>query len=117
MQFWNEIHDSEPRRQGITTIDAFIANVRDALVNPDAIRRYMFGTTVVSTWRKGEPIVWKRRSRRAGELPHGRHRALEDGGRVRVALTQYGNPTAEAREHSERNWSTMRASLKEMLEA
>ncbi len=33
--------------------------VWDALVNPAAIRQYMFGTTVVSDWREGSPIVWK----------------------------------------------------------
>ncbi len=33
--------------------------VWDALVNPAAIHQYMFGTTVVSEWREGSPIVWK----------------------------------------------------------
>ena len=33
--------------------------VWNALVNPEAIRQYMFGTTVVSDWRPGSPIVWK----------------------------------------------------------
>ena len=33
--------------------------VWDALVNPEAIHQYMFGTTVVSDWREGSPIVWK----------------------------------------------------------
>ena len=33
--------------------------VWNALTNPDVIRRYMFGTTVVSDWREGSPIVWK----------------------------------------------------------
>lgn len=41
------------------TIDAPIAKVWDALVNPDTIRQYMFGTTVASEWKKGSPIVWK----------------------------------------------------------
>jgi uncharacterized protein YndB with AHSA1/START domain len=42
-----------------TTIDAPLAKVWDALVNPDVMRRYMFGTTVVSEWRKGSAIVWR----------------------------------------------------------
>ena len=42
-----------------TTIEAPLARVWDALVNPDTIRRYMFGTTVVSEWKRGSPIVWK----------------------------------------------------------
>ncbi len=33
--------------------------VWDALVNPATIKQYFFGTTVVSDWRVGSPIVWK----------------------------------------------------------
>ncbi|MGZ6346355.1 MAG: SRPBCC domain-containing protein [Anaerolineales bacterium] len=33
--------------------------VWDALVNPEAIKQYYFGTTVVSDWHPGSPIVWK----------------------------------------------------------
>jgi uncharacterized protein YndB with AHSA1/START domain len=29
-----------------------------ALVTPESIREYMFGTTVVSDWKEGSPIVW-----------------------------------------------------------
>lgn len=42
-----------------TTIDAPRADVWDALVNPDAIKEYMFGTTVLSDWKEGSPIIWK----------------------------------------------------------
>jgi uncharacterized protein YndB with AHSA1/START domain len=42
-----------------TTIDAPIARVWDALVNPAMVRQYMFGTTVVSDWKQGSPIRWK----------------------------------------------------------
>ncbi len=42
-----------------TTIKAPGDQVWDALVNPDAIRQYMFGTHVVSDWHLGSPIVWK----------------------------------------------------------
>jgi uncharacterized protein YndB with AHSA1/START domain len=42
-----------------TTINAPIARVWDALVNPEAIRQYMFGTNVVSEWKRGSPIIWK----------------------------------------------------------
>ena len=41
------------------TINAPSAKVWDALVNPAAIKQYMFGTDVVSDWREGAPIVWK----------------------------------------------------------
>ncbi len=41
------------------TIDAPRDQVWAALVDPAAIKEYMFGTTVVSEWRLGSPIVWK----------------------------------------------------------
>ncbi|HVO71710.1 MAG TPA: SRPBCC family protein [Aggregatilineaceae bacterium] len=40
-------------------VNAPIARVWDALVNPDLIRQYMFGTNAVSEWKEGAPIVWK----------------------------------------------------------
>ena len=42
-----------------TTIDAPVANVWKALVTPEMIKRYMFGTNVESDWKEGSPIVWK----------------------------------------------------------
>jgi uncharacterized protein YndB with AHSA1/START domain len=41
------------------TINATRAKVWNALVNPEAIKQYMFGTHVVSDWREGSPIIWK----------------------------------------------------------
>jgi len=41
------------------TIDAPAAKVWQALVDPDAIQQYMFGTNVTTDWREGNPIVWK----------------------------------------------------------
>ena len=41
------------------TINAPRERVWQALVTPEAIRQYMFGTNVVSAWREGSPIVWK----------------------------------------------------------
>jgi uncharacterized protein YndB with AHSA1/START domain len=41
------------------TIHAPLVKVWDALVNPEIIRKYMFGTTVVSDWRVGDPILWQ----------------------------------------------------------
>ena len=40
-------------------INASTDKVWNALVNPDAIKQYMFGTNVVSDWREGSPIIWK----------------------------------------------------------
>ena len=41
------------------TIDAAIDKVWDALVNPESIKQYMFGTNVSTDWRQGSPITWK----------------------------------------------------------
>jgi uncharacterized protein YndB with AHSA1/START domain len=41
------------------TINAPSNQVWDALVNPEAIRQYMFGAQVVSDWREGHPIIWR----------------------------------------------------------
>jgi uncharacterized protein YndB with AHSA1/START domain len=41
------------------TIQSPASKVWNALVDPEAIRQYMFGTHAVSDWREGSPIVWK----------------------------------------------------------
>ena len=40
-------------------IDAPIADVWDALVNPEKVRLYMFGAEVVSEWKEGATIEWR----------------------------------------------------------
>src|SRR3989338_4730279 len=40
-------------------INAPIAKVWDAFINPETIKQYMFGTNVVSDWEVGSSIVWK----------------------------------------------------------
>src|SRR5262249_14672554 len=40
-------------------INASLAKVWNALVDPALIRQYMFGTNAVSNWQEGAPIVWK----------------------------------------------------------
>jgi uncharacterized protein YndB with AHSA1/START domain len=42
-----------------TTIEASIDKVWDALINPEKIKTYMLGTTVISDWKEGSQIVWK----------------------------------------------------------
>lgn len=41
------------------TVDAPVERVWQALVDPAAIKEYMFGTDAVSDWREGSQIVWK----------------------------------------------------------
>ncbi len=45
--------------EAYTTIDAPINKVWDAFINPGTIKKYMFGTTVISDWKEGSKIVWK----------------------------------------------------------
>ncbi len=42
-----------------TTVHAPASAVWRALTDPQLIKKYMFGTTVVSDWKKGSPVVWK----------------------------------------------------------
>ena len=41
------------------SINASPKKVWEALVDPKAIKQYMFGTNVTSDWKEGSPIVWK----------------------------------------------------------
>ena len=59
--------------QATVTIDADRREVWRALIDPGAIKEYMFGTTVVSQWREGSAIVWR------GEWEG---RAYEDKGEI-----------------------------------
>ena len=40
-------------------INATADNVWGALTNPEMIKKYMFGTDVTTTWKKGAEILWK----------------------------------------------------------
>src|SRR5579872_7261108 len=41
------------------TINCSIDKVWEAFVNPQTIKKYMFGTTVVSDFKEGSKIIWK----------------------------------------------------------
>ena len=40
-------------------VSAPVSRVWDALINPKAIKQYMFGTDAVSEWKEGSTITWK----------------------------------------------------------
>lgn len=40
-------------------INASPGEVWNALVDPEAVNQYMFGTQVSTDWREGSPILWK----------------------------------------------------------
>jgi len=42
-----------------TTINASADKVWNALTDPGMIKKYMFGTTVISDWKEGSKIIWK----------------------------------------------------------
>jgi uncharacterized protein YndB with AHSA1/START domain len=141
--------DEELVARAAITIAADPGDVWDALVDPGAIKQYMFGTTVESEWRPGSPIVWKgewqgRAYEDKGEIlrfqpgrslqythfsplsglpdePANYHTVTIDlspePGGTRVALTQDGSTTADARDHSEENWSAMLSAVKKYVES
>ena len=41
------------------SIKASPSRVWEALISPEILRQYMFGTEVLSTWQKGSPVVYK----------------------------------------------------------
>lgn len=45
--------------QNFITINAPIAKVWDALVNPEQTKKYMFGCETVSDWKVGSPLLWR----------------------------------------------------------
>lgn len=49
--------------QASTKIHAPAEVVWNALTNPEAIKRYMFGTHVISDWHVGHPITWQGESK------------------------------------------------------
>jgi uncharacterized protein YndB with AHSA1/START domain len=51
--------DAPPVARATTTITAGPDAVWTALIEPDAVKQYMFGTTVESEWSEGSTIVWK----------------------------------------------------------
>jgi uncharacterized protein YndB with AHSA1/START domain len=42
-----------------TSIDASVDEVWDAFINPEKIKKYMFGSRVLSDWKEGSEIIWK----------------------------------------------------------
>jgi uncharacterized protein YndB with AHSA1/START domain len=56
-----------------TTVNAPAAEVWKALITPEAIKHYMFGATVTSSFEVGSPITWR------GEW---KGRSFEDKGKI-----------------------------------
>ena len=131
-----------------TTIKASADKVWNALTNPEMIKKYMFGTTVVSDWKEGSKIVWKGEWEGKSYEDKGKILQIEDQKKLQyshysplsglhdnpenyhivtidlarkdnetmVTLTQDNNPDEKTKDHSEKNWKMMLASLKKLLE-
>jgi uncharacterized protein YndB with AHSA1/START domain len=67
------------------TIKGSVFQVWDALVNPDKIKRYMFGATVESEWQVGSPIVWKGQWKGKPFEDKGRILEIQQGRRLRYS--------------------------------
>ena len=126
-----------------TTINAPASKVWDALVDPHKIKQYMFGTDVTSDFKVGSPITWKGEFKGKAYEDKGEIKRLTPGrllqythasgakpddvhtvtielsgnnGTTNVRLTQDNNANEKAKQESEKNWSTMLAGLKKVVE-
>ena len=131
-----------------TTIKASADKVWNALTNPEMIKKYMFGTTVVSDWKEGSKILWKGEWEGKSYEDKGKILQIEDQKKLQyshysplsglhdnpenyhivtidleekdkqtiVTLTQTNNADEKTKDHSEKNWKMMLASLKKLLE-
>ena len=130
------------------TINASAEKVWGALTDPGMIKKYMFGTTVISDWKEGSKIIWKgewegrtyedkgkillfepKKSlqyshysplSKLEDIPENYHIVTidleEKGKQTTVTLTQTNNADEKTKDHSEKNWKMMLASLKKLLE-
>ena len=131
-----------------TIINATADEVWNALTDPEVIKKYMFGTTVISDWKEGNKIIWKGEwegktyedkgkilllePKRSLQYSHfsplsGLHDNPENYHIVTIdleekdkqtilTLTQTNNADEKTKDHSEKNWKMMLASLKKILE-
>jgi uncharacterized protein YndB with AHSA1/START domain len=65
-------------------IAAPAARVWQALTDPGIIARYFFGTTVVTDWRPGSPIVWRGEYQGRSYQDKGQVLEVEPGRRLKV---------------------------------
>jgi uncharacterized protein YndB with AHSA1/START domain len=65
-------------------IAAPAARVWRALTDPEIIARYFFGSTVVTDWQPGSPVVWQGEYQGRAYQDHGRVLEAEPGRRLKV---------------------------------
>jgi uncharacterized protein YndB with AHSA1/START domain len=129
-------------------INAPKSNVWDALVNPEKVKQYLFGTNLICDWKVGSPILFK------GEW-HGKayedkgillrfepmlilqysywssfsglpdaaehyqivtYQLREEKGKVILSVKQENCASEETKAHSEKNWTMVLGTIKELVE-
>ncbi len=127
-------------------IKATPAEVWNALIDPEMVKQYLFGTTVNSTWEIGSPITYSGEWEGKAYEDHGTIVAVEPevllkttywsmsfgpdvpenyktvtyiitpNGDMTTLLITQTNNDQKTKEHSEANWNTVLKSLKDLLE-
>src|SRR5689334_13710156 len=69
------------------SINAPVVEVWDALTNPSLIKKYMFGTEVITTWEEGSDISWK--GEWQGKEYHDKGKVLEFKTNKRLRYSHY----------------------------
>ena len=85
-----------------TDISATPAHVWSALTDPEQIKKYMFGSQVVTDWQQGSPIVWK--GQYEGKSYEDKGEILEVRANRRLRMTHFspmsGQPDEPANYHT-----------------
>ena len=126
-------------------IHASTDKVWDALVNPEKIRKFMFGAEVESDFEEGSPIIWRGTwegksfedrgqivrvvpgkllvyTHESGDNQNEENshtvtvELKHDLGGVNLNLVQDNNASEEEKDKSERNWNLMLQQLKDLVE-
>lgn len=92
-----------------TTINSHVDSVWQALVNPEKIKKYMFGTTVTTDWKVGSPITWE--GEWEGKAYKDKGKILEITPNKRLQYSHYSPLAGEA--DTPENYHTVTIELKE----
>lgn len=135
------IHNATPMNgivaKASVLIDAPVAKVWDALLDPATAKKYMFGTDLSTDWQVGSEIVWrgewqgKPYEDKGKILKNEEHRVIAyshqdhvveitldaEDGKTRATIVQDNNKSEAAREHSQGVWQAMLDGIRRDLEA